>query len=259
MLNFENKVALITGGGSGIGMETCMEFARAGAKVAVVDINREKGEETVSQIRDSGGDAMFISADVSQTADVERYVRETVARFKRIDSFFNNAGIAGAIAHIHEYPEAEFDRVIDINVKGVFLGLKYVLPVMIKQKSGSVINMSSTSGIKGYPGLAAYTASKHAVIGLTRVAAGEVAKNNIRVNAICPGPVNTNLLASSIDTKIPNKKKLQRLKQVSNINTPFGRFAEVDEVAKVVLFLASEHAGFLNGVALPIDAGITAL
>ena len=259
MLNFENKVALITGGGSGIGMETCMEFARAGAKVAVVDINREKGEDAVSQIRDSGGDAMFINADVSKTADVQRYVGETVARFKRIDSFFNNAGIAGAIAHIHEYPETEFDRVIDINVKGGFLGLKYVLPVMIKQKSGSVINMSSTSGIKGYPGLAAYTASKHAVIGLTRVAAGEVAKNNIRVNAICPGPVNTSLLASSLDTKIPNKKKLQRLKQVSNINTPLGRFAEVDEVAKVVLFLASEHASFLNGVALPVDAGITAL
>jgi len=259
MLNLKNKVALITGGGSGIGMETCMEFARAGAKVAVVDTNLEKGEETVSQIRDSGGDAVFIKADVSQATDVERYVGETVARFERIDSFFNNAGIAGAIAPIHEYPEVEFDKVIDINVKGVFLGLKYVLPVMIKQKSGSVINMSSTSGIKGYPGLAAYTASKHAVIGLTRVAAGEVAKHGIRVNAVCPGPVNTNLLGALQDTEIPNKKKLQQLKKVSNINTPLGRFAEVDEIAKVVLFLASEHAGFLNGVALPIDAGITAL
>jgi len=259
MLNFENKVALITGGGSGIGMETSMAFSRAGAKVAVVDMDQEKGEETVSQIRASGGDAMFINADVSQAADVERYVGETVARFKQIDSFFNNAGISGPITHIPDYPEVAFDRVMDINVKGVFLGLKYVLPVMIRQKSGSVINMSSTSGIRGYPGLAAYTASKHAVIGLTRVAAGEVAKNNIRVNAVCPGPVNTNLLGALQDKKKPDKEKLKQLKQFSNINTPFGRFAEVDEVAKVVLFLASEHAGFLNGVALPIDAGITAI
>ncbi len=258
-MDFKNKVALITGGGSGIGRETCVRFASAGANVVVVDVLLEKGEETVSLIREKGGEATFIKADVTQVNDVVKYVEETIACFQRIDVFFNNAGIVGAIAPIHRYPEDEFDRVIDINVKGVFLGLKYVLPVMIDQNAGCIINMSSTSGMKGYPGLAAYTASKHAVIGLTRVAAGEVVKNNIRVNAICPGPVNTGILEESLEEEKPTGENLKLLKQMANVNTPLGRFAEVDEIAKVVLLLASEKAVFLNGVVLPIDAGITAI
>jgi len=259
MIDLKNKVALVTGGGSGIGKETCLEFARAGARVAVVDINRKNGEKTLSMVESMGGKALFIEADVTRAVDVELYVNETVGRFERIDVFFNNAGIVGPMTPIHKYPEDEFDRVMAINVKGVFLGLKYVLPVMMEQKAGSIINMSSTSGMKGYPGLAAYTASKHAVIGLTRVAAGEVVKKGVRVNAICPGPVNTNLLAKSLEKENQTGERLKSLIDYSNSITPLGRFAEVDEVAKVVLFLASESAHFLNGVVLPVDAGITAI
>ncbi len=259
MMNHKDKVVLITGGGSGIGAETGLEFARAGAKVAVVDIDREKGENTAAQLSALDSEAIFIEADVTRAVEVERYVKKTVDRFGRIDVFFNNAGIVGAIARIHQYPEDEFDRVMSINVKGVFLGLKYVLPVMIEQESGCVINMSSTSGMKGYPGLAAYSTSKHAVVGLTRVAAGEVVKNGVRVNAICPGPVNTSLLEDSFGGEKPTGEKLKLLEEMANINTPLGRFAEVDEVARVVLLLASADANFLNGVVLPIDAGITAI
>jgi NAD(P)-dependent dehydrogenase (short-subunit alcohol dehydrogenase family) len=250
---------LVTGGGDGIGAETCLEFARAGARVVIVDINRKSGEKTLSLVESLGGKALFIEADVSRAVDVERYVNETVSRFGQIDIFFNNAGIVGAISPIQHYPEDEFDRVMAINVKGVFLGLKYVLPVMIAQKSGSIINMSSTSGMKGYPGFAAYSTSKHAVVGLTRVAAGEVIENGVRVNAICPGPVNTQLLEESLGKSKPTSEGLKLLEKLAAINTPLGRFAEVDEVAKVVLFLASENASFLNGVILPIDAGTTAI
>jgi|APSaa5957512622_1039677.scaffolds.fasta_scaffold02925_6 3alpha(or 20beta)-hydroxysteroid dehydrogenase len=260
MIDLKDNVTLITGGGSGIGRETCLAFTKAGAIVVVVDIDVEGGEKTVSLIEKLGGESIFIEADVSKSSDVENYVNKTMEKYGRIDTFFNNAGITGPSCPIHEYPEDMFDKVVAINMKGVFLGLKYVLAVMIKQGSGSIINTSSTSGMKGYVNLCAYSSTKHAVVGLTRISAGEVAQTGVRVNAICPGPVDTGLierLASGTGRTAEEQAEIK--KRISLVSTPRGRFADVNEVARVVIFLASNYSEFINGAVLPIDAGITAI
>jgi NAD(P)-dependent dehydrogenase (short-subunit alcohol dehydrogenase family) len=251
------KIALVTGGGNGIGRATCIEFARAGAKVMVVDIDAGAAEQTVSDIRAMGGAAACVQADVSQTSQVQGYVEKTLRAFGRIDAFFNNAGVEGKLSPLAEYSEDNWDRVLGVNLKGTFLGLRYVLPVMLDQKYGNIINTASVAGTVGAPGLAAYSASKHAVIGLTRTAAGEVGRQGVRVNAICPGPIQTRMI-ESLESMI-NPDDPTAVTKVNVARNPTGRYGEPEEVARVVVFLASDASSYVNGVAWLIDGGRTAI
>jgi len=256
-MDFTGKVALITGGGGGIGRAAALAFAKAGAKVVVVDRDAAAGEATAGIIKQQGGEAKFVAADVTKSADVANYVKETLDTYGRIDCFFNNAGIEGALAHTADYDEAMFDQVIGINVKGVFLGLRHVLPVLIKQKSGSVVNTASVAGLVATPGMPAYVASKHAVIGLTKTAAGEVAREGVRVNAVCPGPVDTRMIHSLEKMINPNDPDSVGKRYQSVI--PSGRYTTPEEIANMVLFLSSDLASNITGAQYVVDGGRTAI
>jgi NAD(P)-dependent dehydrogenase (short-subunit alcohol dehydrogenase family) len=251
------RVALVTGGTGAIGRATCLEFARLGAAVVVVGTNAEKGASIVATIEGLGAQAAFIQADVRFVADVQAYVSGTLGRFGRIDAFFNNAGIEGNIVPLPDYPAEIFDKVMAVNVRGVFLGLKYVLPVMLGQKSGSIVNTSSVSGLVAPPGCGAYVASKHAVIGLTRAAAVEVAKTGVRVNAICPGPIHGRMIRSIESMSDPETPEAAG--DIIRARNPAGRYGQPEEVARVVAFLASDAASYVNGAVWTIDGGRTAL
>jgi NAD(P)-dependent dehydrogenase (short-subunit alcohol dehydrogenase family) len=255
-MDFTDKVALITGGGGGIGRATALAFAKAGAKVVVVDSDAASGEATAGIIKQQGGEAKFIKADVTKSADVANYVKETLATYGKIDCFFNNAGIEGKVAHTADYDEAMFDQVIGVNVKGVFLGLRHVLPVLLKQKSGAVVNTASVAGLVATPGMPAYVASKHAVIGLTKTAAGEVARQGVRVNAVCPGPVDTRMIHSLEQQLNPDDPEMVSRKYQGAI--PSGRYTTPEEIANMVLFLSSDLASNITGAQYVVDGGRTA-
>ena len=255
-MDFNGKVALVTGGGNGIGRATSVSFARHGAKVVVVDRDTAGAEATAGIIRQNGGEALALTADVTRADDVKAYVRAAIEKFGRIDCFFNNAGIEGKVAQTAEYDEAVFDQVIGVNVKGVFLGLRYVLPEMIRQQSGAVVNTASVAGLVGTPGMPAYVASKHAVIGLTKTAAGEVARQGIRVNAVCPGPVDTRMIHALEEQISPgNAASVQERYQAA---IPSGRYTTPEEIASMVLFLCSDLASNTTGGQFVVDGGRTA-
>ena len=195
-MDFKGKVALITGAANGIGRATALAFSSHNARVVVVDRDAAGAERTAGTIKQQGGDAISVTADVTRSADVQAYVKAALDTYGSIDCFFNNAGIEGTIAPTAEYDEAMFDQIMSVNVKGVFLGLRHVLPVMIAQKSGTVVNTASVAGLVASPNMPAYVASKHAVVGLTKVAAGENGRFGIRINAVCPGPVDTRMIHS---------------------------------------------------------------
>jgi NAD(P)-dependent dehydrogenase (short-subunit alcohol dehydrogenase family) len=255
-MDFTGKVALITGGGGGIGRAAALAFAKAGAKIVVVDRDAAAGEATAGIIRQQGGEARFIAADVTKSADVANYVKGTLDAYGKIDVFFNNAGIEGALAHTADYDEAMFDQVIGVNVKGVFLGLRHVLPVLIKQQSGAVVNTASVAGLVATPGMPAYVASKHAVIGLTKTAAGEVARQGVRVNAVCPGPVDTRMIHSLEKMISPDDPDSVNRRYQSAI--PSGRYTTPEEIANIVLFLSSDLASNITGAQYVVDGGRTA-
>src|ERR1700720_3920357 len=255
-LDFTGKVALITGAGNGIGRATAVAFAKSGAKVVVVDLDRAGGEATAGIIRQQGGEAHVVTADVTKSAEVQGYVKAALDAYGKMDCFFNNAGIEGTVKHTAEYDEAMFDQVIGVNVKGVFLGLRHVLPVMLQQKQGAIVNTASVAGLVATPGMPAYVASKHAVIGLTKTAAGEVARQGVRVNAVCPGPVDTRMI-HSLESQL-NPANPQAVGDRYKNAIPSGRYTTPEEIANVVLFLCSDLAANVTGAQWVVDGGRTA-
>lgn len=245
----ERPVALVTGGAGDIGRAIALRLARTCSAVAIVDLDEQRGVETASLVEASGCRARFIRADVSSAEETSGFVEEVERSFGPIAIFANNAGIEGVVAPIHEYPEDVFDRLLQVNTRGIFLGLKYVLARMIPRRTGAIINTASTSAIRGRAGLAGYVATKHAVLGLTRVAALDVAGTQIRVNAILPGPVRSRMMDALNE-------------QVRNGAASLGRsgaagYGRPEDVANVVAFLASNEAAHVNGAAWVVDAGMT--
>lgn len=245
----EGKVALVTGGAMGIGKTTAQIFAREGARVVVVDIVTEGGEETVQLIKEAGGDALFVKCDVTNSKDVEAMVIKAVDTYGRLDCAFNNAGIAIPGTTV-ECSEEDWDRVLSVNLKGVWLCMKYEISQMLTQGGGVIVNTSSAGGLVGTPGIAAYTASKHGVVGLTRTAALEHVTAGIRVNAVCPGSVPTPMLDPVVNHP--------ELKAMLESKHPMGRFATTEEIAEAVIWLCSDRASYVTGVAFPVDGAVTA-
>jgi NAD(P)-dependent dehydrogenase (short-subunit alcohol dehydrogenase family) len=250
---FENKVALVTGGTSGIGLATAVAFARAGAKVVLSGRREKEGKQVVSLIMKSGGDAAFIKTDVSNEAEVEALVDQTVSTFGRLDVAFNNAGVEGEGARrTHEQSVANYRTVMDVNVLGVLVAMKYEITAMLKNGGGSIVNNASVAGLVGLPGASVYVASKHAVMGLTRSAALEYAKEGIRVNAVSPGPIQTPMLDRFMG-------ELGAEVEAHLINTlPMGRKGRPEEIAEAVLWLCSDKGSFVTGQSLTVDGGWTA-
>jgi NAD(P)-dependent dehydrogenase (short-subunit alcohol dehydrogenase family) len=251
MKEFDGKVALVTGGGSGIGRGTALAFAREGAKVVIADRNVQRGEEIVSMIRDAGGTASFRRTDVSVAAEVEALVDYTMATYGRLDLAFNNAGIEGDVKPLVDQAEANFDAVMNINVKGVWLSMKHEIPRMLEQGGGAIVNSSSVAGVIGFPGIGIYAASKHAVIGLTKTAALEYSAQGIRINAVNPAAIDTEMIDRLADGMNIKKDDLTTFH-------PIGRLGRVEEVAEAVLWLCSERASFVTGHSLTVDGGFTA-
>lgn len=247
MKEFSNKAIIVTGAGSGIGKATALSFARSGGKVVVSDIDSNKGMETLREIESIGGEGLFIACDVAIESQVKNLVDQTMSSFGRLDCAFNNAGVEGASKLINEYSMENWDQVMNINLKGPWLCMKYEIPAMLKSGGGSIVNCSSIAGLVGFLELGAYVASKHGLIGLSKVAALEFGKNGIKVNSICPGAIDTPMLHRvSQDT-------IQMLKE----QNPMGRIGYPQEIADSVLWLCSERASYVNGHSLVVDGGQT--
>src|ERR1700733_4298039 len=247
----EGKVGLVTGGTSGIGRDTAVLFAKAGAKVVVAGRREREGNETIELVRATGGDGLFVKADVSKDSEVDTLIQKAVEKFGRLDIAFNNAGIEGVWAPIVRQSEEDWDRTIAINLKGVWLCLKYEIRQMLKQGGGgAIVNMASITGLIGSAGVAAYSASKHGVIGLTKTAALENARSGIRINAVCPGAIETPMAERIFGAPAVHK-------QVLGLH-PIGRFGRPAEIAEAVLWMCSDHASFMTGQSLVLDGGFLA-
>ena len=254
-IDFSDQVAIVTGAGGGIGRAVSLALSDVGAKVLLVDLSQASGLETEALITQRGGSALFVSADVSQQQNVEAYVKVAMDTWGRIDVFMNNAAWQGEISSIVNYPVEMFDKVMGINVRGVFLGLKAVLPIMIKQGKGVVINTASLGAYIGTRNLGPYTASKHAVLGLTKTAALEVARKGIRINAVCPGPVDTEMLRQIELDQSKDSAAALSLREQRAASIPDGRYADPSEVANLMLYLASDYASHITGQGVQINGG----
>ena len=247
MKEFENKVALVTGGSSGIGRATAIAFAREGAKVVVAARRVKEGEETVRLIKEAGSDGIFIQTDVTLEQEVQNLIEKTIGFYGRLDFAFNNAGVA-EVGPITEATVDIYEKTFDVNVKGVLLCMKHEILQMLQNGCGSIVNTASIAGLIGNVNFSIYTASKHAVLGLTKATALEVAKSNIRVNAVCPGIIDTDMTRPFFDD--PQYK--QRMEMY-----PMGRIGQAEEVATAVVYLCSDKASFITGHSLAIDGGYT--
>ena len=248
--SFTDTVALVTGGNAGIGRAAALAFAKAGSKVVISGRREKEGQEVCKEIKALGQEALFVKADVSKENEVKELISKTVNSFGRLDFAFNNAGIGGGIGVVNELTEEDYYRIMDINVKGVFLCLKYQIAEMLKKGRGSIVNNSSIAGLIGVTKIALYVASKHAVIGLTKSVALEVATSGIRVNAVCPGSIETDMWYSVLDHD--SSKAMEILSK-----HPIGRIGKPEEVAKTVLFLCSNDSSFITGQAIAVDGGYT--
>ncbi|MEG3846834.1 SDR family oxidoreductase [Microcoleus sp. herbarium19] len=247
----QNKVALVTGGTSGIGRATAIAYAQQQAKVVVVGRRIDEGEETVRLIQEAGTEAIFVQADVTKEADVKAMVDKAVSVFGRLDIAFNNAGTVGENPSLIEQTEAEYDRIMNVNVKGVCSPLKYEIAQMLKQGSGSIVNTASANGVVALPGVPLYTASKHAVVGLTKAAALQYAKAGIRINVVAPAAIETDMFEAATGGQDEAKAYMAGLHPIGRIGTPL-------EVANAVLFLSSDMASFVTGETLMVDGGVVA-
>ncbi|TFJ94240.1 SDR family NAD(P)-dependent oxidoreductase [Lentibacillus salicampi] len=254
MAKFSGKVVVITGSAGVIGKTTAEMFLKEGASISLVDMNQESLDEAKNSLGQYGN-VMTVKADVTNEDEVKNYVKQTVDQFVTIDIFFNNAGIEGEVAPIVEQTVENFSKVLTVNAKGIFLGLKHVLPAM--KEHGSVINTSSVAGLDGSPGVSPYIASKHAVAGITKTAALEVAQDNIRVNSIHPSPVDSRMMRSL--EKGMNPENAEEAKTAQENAIPLGRYAESTDIAKLVQFLASEDSSFMTGGQYRIDGGMGAM
>ena len=248
---FNGKVAIVTGGTSGIGRETAIAFARAGAKVVVAGRRIAEGDVTVRLIVEAGGEGLFVSTDTTKESEVRALVERTVATYGRLDCAFNNAGIEQTAGPIDQQDEATFDQIMGVNVKGVWLCLKHQIPEMLKRGGGAIVNTASMAGVVGFPGVPIYTASKHAVVGLTRALALEHAKAGVRVNAVCPGAIDGEMFDRFAGSD-------QALRQQMMAMHPMGRLGKPQEIASAVLWLCSEGSGFVTGHTLMLDGGYVA-
>ena len=250
---FSGKVCVITGAAGGIGRAVAVRLASEGARLVLVDLDPTTLAASQDAAHEAGGEAITVAADVTRAADVDRYVRTATEAFGGIDRFFNNAGILGSVAPLVEYPEDTFDRVIAVNVKGVWLGLKMVGPAIIARGGGAIVNTASIAGLRGSPGLVAYTASKHAVVGLTRTAAIELVRGGVRVNAVCPAPIDTAMAAELEQKARPSDPGAFHTRMEASI--PMRRYGTADEVARLVTFLLSDDASYINGGLYTVDGG----
>ncbi|WP_420409451.1 glucose 1-dehydrogenase [Hoeflea sp.] len=255
MEDFSGKSVLVTGSGAGIGRAAALEFARQGAKVMVSDIDEKGGEETVAMIREAGGQAAFRKADVSKAEDVNALISAAVEEFGRIDCAVNNAGIEGKIAPFEDQPEVNYDAIMAVNSKGTFLCLQAEIHHMLQAGGGAIVNLSSVAGLIGFPGLSPYVASKHAVIGMTKNAALEYGKAGIRINAVCPGGIDTRMLDSLADQVSAGA---QNSSQMMDPLHPLGRIGTPQEVANLIVWLCSPQASFMLGAIVPVDGGFVA-
>lgn len=247
----QNKVTLVTGAGGGIGRATALVLAHEGAKVLVSDISTRRGEETAALVRQAGGEAVFCKADVSRAADAEALVAAAVSKWGRLDGAHNNAGISGRFALTAEDTEENWDQTLAVDLKGVWLCMKYEILQMLKQGAGSIVNTASTAGLLAAPRMGAYAAAKHGVVGITQTAAVEYAEKNIRINAVCPGLIATPPIVEWM-------KNDEKLKASLLGAEPIGRAGKPEEIGAAVAWLFSDAASFVTGTAFPVDGGLTA-
>jgi NAD(P)-dependent dehydrogenase (short-subunit alcohol dehydrogenase family) len=243
------KVAIITGGSSGIGRATAVALAKQGVKIAIAARRAKEGEETVRLVKEAGSDGVFVKTDVANEDDVKSLVEKTAKTYGRLDYAFNNAGIEETMTPLVDQTSDIFNQIMNVNVKGIWLGMKYEIPQMIKNGAGAIVNMSSGAGVIGIPQMPIYVASKHAVLGLTKSAALEYAKSGIRINAIAPGVVETGMLERAAED---NKQFVETLKSMH----PIGRIADPEEIANAVVWLLSDKASFVLGHTLLVDGGV---
>ena len=251
-MTFSGQVALVTGGGAGIGRSTAQAFAVEGLKVVVADRDVEGGEATVALIRQAGGEGLFVACDVTKDAEVRHLHERIIEAYGRLDYAFNNAGIEIEQGRLAEGSEAQFDAIMGVNVKGVWLCMKYQLPLMLAAGGGAIVNTASVAGLGVAPKMSIYSASKHAVIGLTKSAAIEYAKKGIRVNAVCPAVIDTDMFRRAYESD-PRKAEFAAAMH------PVGRIGKVEEIASAVLYLCSDGAAFTTGHSLAVDGGATAI